>query len=119
MCVELPWQQRHEDLMRTIEATGALPQDLGHIAAQSAWLPDPPQSPDGQMHWREDWWYPPPDLLARLNEGAPIEPQGMLLVELETSGRQLCIILPLVPRAAWIDPRQNWKGRMMPFLAQH
>jgi hypothetical protein len=119
MCVDVPgWQQRHEDLRRYIKATGTLPPELEHYEGQSLWLPALQLSPGGHMYWREEWWYPPVDLLARVIESAAIAPQGILDVRLETSGRQFYVLLPLVPRAVWIDPRQAWKRRVVPFLAQ-
>jgi hypothetical protein len=67
------------------------------------------------LQWGEEWWYPPPDLLARLIEGGHIGPQGGLWLWLRSDGHELNLFTPLVSYGDWFDPRGMWNQLLSPF----
>ena len=79
ICVDLPWQDlqpRIREISQLI-ATGRWPDAWPDPVLQTTVLPGL-QFLEGVLQWAEEWWYPPPDLLARLMEGGHVGPQGGL-----------------------------------------
>src|SRR5262245_24258481 len=116
ICADLPWQDlqpRVQDISQQI-AMGGWPDSWPDPVLRTAVLPGL-QFPEGVLQWAEEWWYPPPDLLARLMEGGHIGPQGGLWLWLRADGHELNLFTPLVLCGDWFDPRGMWNQRFAPF----